>query len=84
VTSNLDDGSVGTLRSQVAAANPGDTITFAPSLNGQTLALTQHGEIVLDRPLTIQGPGANLLTISGGGQTGCRIFEIPTPQRASP
>jgi hypothetical protein len=64
VTSAADSGP-GTLRAEIAAANPGDTINFAPSLNGQTITLTS-GDLVLNKSLTIQGPGAGQLAISGG------------------
>ena len=72
VTSTLDDGSAGTLRAVIAAAAPGDTIAFDPSLDGQTITLS--GEIALDKSLTIQGPGASLLTISGNNAG--RIFDV--------
>jgi len=74
VTNNLDSGP-GSLRADIAAANPGDTINFAPSLNGQTIKLTS-GELVVNKSLTIQGPGAGQLAISGGGQWGSRVFEV--------
>jgi hypothetical protein len=74
VTSNADDGSAGTLRSQIAAAAANDTIEFAAGVTG-TIPLT-GGELILDKNLTIIGPGANMLTISGNG-TG-RVFVITT------
>jgi hypothetical protein len=45
VTNNLDSGA-GSLRAQIGAAQPGDTLNFAPSLNGQTITLTSgiHAE----------------------------------------
>jgi hypothetical protein len=43
VTSNLDDGSSGTLRAVIDAASPGDTIDFDPSLAGQTITSTRTG-----------------------------------------
>jgi hypothetical protein len=64
VTSTADSGA-GTLRAEIAAANPGDTINFDPSLNGQTITLTS-GDLVLNKSLTIDGPGASQLAISGG------------------
>lgn len=72
VTSEADDGSPGTLRSQIAAASPGDSITFGPALVGKTITLTA-GELVLERDLAINGPGAGGLAISGNGQ---RVFAI--------
>jgi hypothetical protein len=69
------------LREAIAYANshPGpDTITFDPSFFGKarrTIDLT-GGPLVLTDPATttIIGPGARLLTISGGGRSG--VFDI--------
>jgi predicted outer membrane repeat protein len=75
VTNDLDSGN-GSLRHAVAQAekSPGkDMIVFAPSLNGHTITLTS-GELDITQNLTIQGPGAGLLTISGGGRS--RVFEV--------
>jgi hypothetical protein len=79
VTSAADSGP-GSLRAEIAAANPGDTINFAPSLNGQTITLTS-GELVLNKSLTIQGPGASQLAIGGQGTRhewyeASRVFEV--------
>ena len=73
VTSGADDGSSGTLRAVLAAAKAGDTITFAPSLDGQTITLTQ-GQLTVSQNLDIEGPGAGQLTVSGNSAT--RVFEI--------
>jgi Right handed beta helix region len=67
VTNNLDSGT-GSLRAEIAAAKNGDTNVFAPSLNGQTITLTS-GQLV-----TIQGPGAGQLTVSGNNTF--RIFWV--------
>ena len=64
VLNNLDSGA-GSLRAEIAVANSNDTIIFAPSLNGKTITLTS-GELDLTKNLTIQGPGASQLTVSGG------------------
>src|SRR4051794_24653372 len=61
---NTLDGGAGSLRAQVAAAHSGDTVVFAPSLAGQTITLTK-GELLISRNLTIAGPGAGQLTVSG-------------------
>ncbi len=61
VTSLADDGSPGTLRSVIANANSGDTITF--SVSG-TITLAQ-GPLETNKILTVSGPGAASLTISG-------------------
>src|SRR5437588_5132991 len=63
---NLDDGGDGSLRQaiQQANANPGgDEIAFAPGMTG-TITLT-GGELQVTDSLSIRGPGAGFLTISG-------------------
>jgi hypothetical protein len=72
VTSCLDDGSAGTLRSVVAGAGEGDTIDLS-QLTCSTITLTQ-GAIDLSvlgdhhiNNLTLMGPGAAALTIDGNG-----------------
>jgi hypothetical protein len=72
VTSAADSGG-GSLRADIAAAHSGDTIVFAPSLVGKTITLTS-GELVVSKSLTIQGPGAGQLAISGGNVWG--VFEM--------
>jgi parallel beta-helix repeat protein/predicted outer membrane repeat protein len=72
VTNNLDSGP-GSLRADIAAANSGDTIVFAPSLDGQTINLTS-GQLVINKMLTVQGPGAGQLAISGSNTS--RVFEV--------
>src|SRR5262249_789991 len=81
VTNNLDSGP-GSLRAEIADAHSGDTIVFDKTLNGQTITLDRlSGELQINKSLTIQGPGAGLLTISGGdapaaGVHGSRVFEV--------
>jgi hypothetical protein len=72
VTNTLDSGT-GSLRAEIAAAHKGDTIKFAPSLVGQTITLTS-GELLIKREVTIVGPGAANLTISGNHRS--RVFEL--------
>src|SRR5262249_36729937 len=62
VTSTLDSGP-GSLRDEVAAAKAGDTIIFSSAVKNQTITLTSQVDI--RQNLTIQGPGAGQLTISG-------------------
>jgi hypothetical protein len=63
----------GSLRGEVLAASNGDTITFAlsPSCSLITLA---SGEILIGKNLTITGPGASLLAVSGNHVS--RVFEV--------
>ena len=72
VLNTLDSGA-GSLRAEIAVANSNDTIVFAPSLDNQTIKLTS-GELVINKTLTIQGPGAGALAISGGNNS--RVFEV--------
>lgn len=60
VTSLADDGSPGTLRSMIAKANPGDTINF-----GVTGTILLNSQLSISKNLTISGPGASNLAISG-------------------
>ncbi|MFL6513804.1 MAG: choice-of-anchor Q domain-containing protein [Chthoniobacterales bacterium] len=70
---NINDNGAGSLRAAVTAAVKGDTITFDSSLNGKTIILT-GGEIALSKTLSISGPGAANLTISGNHSS--RIFNV--------
>jgi hypothetical protein len=72
VTNNNDNGA-GSLRQAIAISSPGDTIDFDPSLNGQTITLTS-GELLINKYLTITGPGANLLVVNGS--LASRVFNI--------
>jgi hypothetical protein len=72
VLNNLDKGP-GSLRDTITNAKSGDTIVFAPSLNGQTITLTSD-QLTLNKSLDIEGPGPSLLAISGNDAN--RIFSI--------
>ncbi|HMZ21043.1 MAG TPA: putative Ig domain-containing protein, partial [Blastocatellia bacterium] len=72
VVQNLNDSGTGSLREAIARACVGSTITFAQGLSG-TLTLTS-GDLVIDKSLTIEGPGAQTLTLSGNQQW--RIFTL--------
>jgi hypothetical protein len=66
------------LRDVIDQLNTGSTpqtITFAPGLTG-TITLTQ-GELQITNSMTIDGPGAKLLSISGNHAS--RVFEIDNP-----
>ena len=86
VLNNADSGH-GSLRAEISAAQSGDTIVFAPSLNGQTIALS-GGELSITKGLNIEGPGAGELTISGIASVGginylSRVFEVNASQSVS-
>ena len=72
VRNTLDSGA-GSLRAEIAAAHDRDTIVFAPSLDGQTITLTS-GELLIKHNLTITGPGASQLAVSGNNAS--RVFEV--------
>ncbi|NEO58631.1 MAG: right-handed parallel beta-helix repeat-containing protein [Okeania sp. SIO3B5] len=76
VTNTMDAGN-GSLRDAIAIANAmpdADTITFDSSLTGMTIGLTS-GELSITDSLTINGLGANLLTVDAQ-QNGFRVFNI--------
>src|SRR5438105_1401350 len=71
---NLANSGLGSLRQAVLDANahPGaDTVRFAPGLHG-TIALAS--EIPITDAVTIDGPGANQITVSGSNAT--RVFNL--------
>ena len=73
---NTNDSGPGSLRQAIFNANNGDTIDFDPALNGQTITLTS-GELLINKNITINGPGANLLSISRAPNgPAFRIFHV--------
>jgi hypothetical protein len=73
---NLNDFGLGSLRQATADANaaPGlDDIVFAGAATSGTITLT-GGQMFLNGPTNLIGPGAGNLTISGNNTT--RIFQI--------
>ncbi len=75
VTNNNDSGG-GSLRAVIASACVGSTITFAPSVLSP-INLTS-GELLIPRPMIINGPGANRLTVQRGAGAGTNfsIFHV--------
>src|SRR5205814_6355440 len=61
---NTNDSGAGSLRQAISDSSSGDTISFDSSLNGQTITLAS-GELLIDKNLTITGPGAHSLAING-------------------
>jgi hypothetical protein len=71
---NLQDSGVGSLREAISATPGGGLIDFKPGLTGTITLFT--GQLIILNDVTIQGPGANLLTISGNHAS--RIFGVET------
>jgi hypothetical protein len=70
---NNSDSGAGSLRQLILDACWGDTIRFAASLNGDTIHLI-GAEIMIDKHVSIVGPGMDLLHINGVDNS--RIFNI--------
>jgi hypothetical protein len=70
---NNQDSGPGSLRDTIAAAASGDTINFDAGLAGQTITLTS-GQLLLNKSLEIDGPGADQLTVSGNHAS--RVFQV--------
>ena len=68
---NANDSGAGSLRQALADANDGDTINFDPSLHYITLV---SGELVVDKSVTISGPGSDNLTIDANYSS--RVFHV--------
>ena len=81
---NTDDNGPGSLRQALVDAQDGDTITFnisptplpnAPSI--ATIITLTSGELVVNKNITISGPGADMLTIARDANASpSRIFNI--------
>jgi len=74
---SLNDSGPGSLRELIAESAANDTINF--SVTG-TITLTT-AELLINKHLTINGPGAHLLTVqrsTAGGTAQFRIFDIPS------
>jgi uncharacterized repeat protein (TIGR01451 family) len=72
IVTNLNDSGAGSLRQAVRTVCANDTVTFQTGLTGTILLST--GEMSIIRGMTITGPGANVVTVSGGSLS--RIFNI--------
>lgn len=73
VTSAGDQGS-GTLRDALASARSGDSIVFAPQLQGKTIRLTGV-PLVVDTSVTITGPGSRGVTINARGRSTAFVID---------
>src|SRR3954447_22192006 len=87
VTTTVDENNgtgLVSLREAVGMANAGDTITFSVNGTIQLQGGSGFGQIAIGKNLTIQGPGANLLTVrafdpdAGGtnNSNGARVFLV--------
>jgi len=64
---NTNDSGRGSLRQALADPNDGDTIEFAVT---GTIRLTS-AELLVNKSITISGPGANNLAIDGNAKKTC-------------
>jgi hypothetical protein len=69
---NTNDSGPGSLRQALVDANDGDTINFAVT---GTIGLTTN-ELVIDRSITINGPGPDLLAVSGSYVQFIGVFHV--------
>jgi hypothetical protein len=69
---NLLDSGPGSLRQAILDTAAGGTVDFQPDLSG-TITLTS-GELAINKDLTIAGPGADVITVSGNHAS--RVFDI--------
>ena len=72
VTSSRGGTEEGTLRWAVAQTTGGEIIRFDARLAGATITL--DSTLVITRPITIEGPADEGITLSGGGRG--RVIEI--------
>ncbi|MEH2255055.1 PEP-CTERM sorting domain-containing protein [Nostoc sp.] len=70
---NLNDSGVGSLRDTINIANSNDVVEFLLESYPSTITLTS-GALEVAKNLTINGPGANLLTISSNNHF--PVFDI--------
>ena len=74
---NTNDSGPNSLRQALANANDGDTINFAVT---GTIGLTS-GELLVDKNVTISGPGTAILTVDGNLTS--RVFHIGSGKTVS-
>lgn len=74
IVNTVSDNTVGSLRHEIIASCPGDSVTFANALVDATLFISD-GEIILPHHLSIIGLGSDNLILSGENKN--RIFNIP-------
>ena len=75
IVNNTNDSGTGSQRFVIADVCASSVITFAPNVTG-AINLTS-GELLINKTLTINGPGANLLSVQRSAAAGnFRIFNI--------
>ncbi len=62
------------LREAIAVAAPGETVLFSSLFNSPQTITLGGTELTINKNLTIQGPGANLLTVNGNSAS--RVFNV--------
>jgi len=77
---NCNDSGPGSLRAVVGAATSGETVSFALSPSCSTITLTS-GLIDVATSVTIKGPGATILAVSGNSSSG--VFEVESSVTAT-
>ncbi|HSH39684.1 MAG TPA: choice-of-anchor Q domain-containing protein, partial [Chthoniobacterales bacterium] len=75
---NLNDDGPGSLRQTLAASRDGDTVDFAVT---GTIVLSSSELAIRTKDLTIQGPGAKLLAVSGNNEH--RVMNILSGARVT-
>lgn len=73
MVSNTNDDGPGSLRQAIRDVHDGGTITFNLGMGPATITLTR-GELSIAKSLTLAGPGADRLTISGNDSS--RVLSI--------
>jgi hypothetical protein len=84
VVKNANDSGADSLRGVIANVCAGSVITFAPNVTG-SIDLTS-AELLVNKSLTITGPGANLLSVQRSAAAGTpdfRIFNIASNLNAT-
>ncbi len=72
---NLADSGPGSLRDAIINTSAGGTVDFQAGLTGTILL--SSGELAIGNDLTIAGPGAGVLTVSGN--QAYRVFDVTGP-----
>ena len=81
IVTNLNDSGPGSLRQAIADAPAGGTVTFQSGLTGKVLL---SGQLTVDKGITIEGPGADVVSVStqSGGEIVVLRTEDPVTLRA--